>query len=79
LNEKLGRADLEAFSKSSSDSPKDLFGVSIADIGRLPEAREKVDGAEEGDGGWAGKTNGGFGGGRSARGEGCGWKEEESA
>lgn len=34
---------------------------SIADIGRLPVAREKEEGAEEEDDGRAGNTNGGFG------------------
>lgn len=62
---KSGRADRVALSILSVDRPKLVLGVSIADMGRLPVAREKDDGAEEG--GLAGKVNGGLGGGRSAR------------
>lgn len=48
----------------SSDRPKLVLGVSMADMGRLPVAREKDEGAD--DAGLAGKTNGGLGGGKSA-------------
>lgn len=51
----------------------------MADMGRLPVALENDEGAEAGDAGRAGKTNGGFGGGNSARGEGCGPRGGESA
>lgn len=44
---------------------------SIADLGRLPVAREYEDGAEA-DIGLGGKTNGGFGGGAWERGDNSG-------
>lgn len=67
-----GRADRDALSILSADRPKLVLGVSIADMGRLPVAREKEEGAE--DAGLAGKTNGGLGGGSSAR----GWSSSDS-
>jgi len=70
LNENEGRAgDLELL---PSPSVVEIINAdscaSIADRGRLPVALEKDEGADEEDG-LAGNTNGGFGGGRAARGD----------
>ena len=71
LNEKAGRfGDGETcFSSSPLMLSAELRG-SIADRGLLPVALENDEGAEEDDG-RAGKTNGGFGGGR---GDACGFE-----
>lgn len=64
LNEKLGNATgLRVFSEPDGRSSGDLSDVSMVDIGRRPDAREKDGGAEEGESIRAGKTNGGLGGG----------------
>jgi hypothetical protein len=67
LNENAGRAD-EPWEGVSSVLPAASAARpgSIADLGRLPVAREYEDGAEA-DIALGGKTNGGFGGG------GCAW------
>lgn len=68
LKLKAGRANLDFPSSLSGERSKDLFGDSMADIGRLAVDRAKVICAD-GEGGCAGKTNGGLGGGTSTRGE----------
>lgn len=69
LNENAGRGGREAGFPSSPHALEDRPCPSIADLGRLPVAREEGEGAE-GDDGRAGKTNGGFGGGLD-RGDAC--------
>lgn len=68
-----GKAFRPGLSKASEDNPNDVLEVSMADIGRRAGEQSMA-----GDGGCAGKTNGGFGGGNSARGEGCDRRERES-
>jgi len=71
-----GRAIRPLGASKSSESRSNLgLGDSMADWGRLPVAREKDGGADEGDG-RAGKLKGGFGGGaRGWRGDGGASKE----
>jgi hypothetical protein len=66
LKLKSGNADRACLSAFSAENPKLKLGVSMADMGRRPVALEKDEGADAEPGGWAGKTNGGFGGGSSA-------------
>ena len=71
LNEKAGSAgDLETSLLSSALEYAVAFRGSIAERGLLPVVLENEDGAEEDDG-RAGNTNGGFGGGKFARGIVC--------
>lgn len=63
LKLKAGRAIRPPEYPKSSESRSNLgLGDSMADCGRLPLARDKEEGADEGDG-RAGKLKGGFGGG----------------
>jgi hypothetical protein len=48
LKLKSGNADRLCLSAFSAENPKLKLGVSIADMGRRPVAREKEDGAEVG-------------------------------
>lgn len=56
LKLKVGNAARPDTSVLSIDSPNECVGDSMADIGRLLELLAKVDGTDEGEGGWAGKT-----------------------
>lgn len=78
LKEKAGSAGDRDFLSPPSVAMTSAGSLdSIADRGRLPVAREKEEGAEYEDG-RAGKTKGGFGGGKVDLGDICGLARDES-